>query len=83
MATRLMHCPFCGETERIGVSIYGSGQLSHDRHVRCSACGACGPMGESATSARMAVRAAEQGWNENRITHEEDVALRTAFVMEN
>lgn len=76
---RLKHCPFCGETERIRLynPVSQSGSLYQ---IVCDACGALGPFGASMVSPDVAKQAAIDGWND-RITHEEDVALRVAFSL--
>jgi Lar family restriction alleviation protein len=75
---RLMHCPFCGEDEAVRPFRTDAGTATVYRIV-CDVCAANGPIEESMTP-HIALDAATERWN-NRITHEEDVALRTAFAM--
>ena len=86
---RLLHCPFCGEQER--VRLYdASDDEPHANsrvrafHVRCDACGCRGPLEISAVlggkAKAIATDAAIDGWN-LRISHDEDLVLRTTFAL--
>jgi hypothetical protein len=78
---RLMHCPFCGETERIRLRVGQalSSNVIHQCSVLCDYCFTNGPNGESINLA-VARQAAVDGWN-NRLTHTEDLVLRTTFKL--
>jgi len=76
---RLAHCPFCGEDQQISLSSDLSEQKrAWTRRVLC-VCGAAGPICESLNQ-DTAKQAAIDSWN-NRITSDEDIALRVAFAL--
>jgi len=83
--TRLLHCPFCAEEEKVRpfCEESGGGGTFWKRWkvwIVCDACGAHGPLVESAMSKAIALDTAHASWN-NRIPHDEDLALRIAFTM--
>lgn len=78
---RFMHCPFCGETE--GVRLYNESRgvsFPYNHCVVCDGCGLRGPTEESHVSKDTAREAAIDSWNK-RISHDEDISLRTAFAL--
>ena len=80
---RLMHCPFCGEEEKIRMFDHGERRATqwtiYKFQIVCDRCAAGGPTEES-TNLNTAHDAAELAWN-NRLPHDEDLALRVAFEM--
>jgi Lar family restriction alleviation protein len=73
-----MHCPFCGEDEMISPKVKPDGR-SYVRWVQCGTCDMRGPPATS-TDAQVATQTAINSWN-NRMTHHDDLALRTAFAL--
>lgn len=79
---RLKHCPFCGEEESVVLESVGLTQsVSYRYCIRCRTCDARGPEAESLTSS-VARDAAVSRWND-RLSHAEDLSLRTAFELSN
>ncbi len=74
-----MHCPFCGSDSDVRPFRQVSG-LHFTYYITCDICGTKGPA-ESSIQQSVAKETAIRGWN-NRITHDEDLALRTAFKLE-
>lgn len=77
---RLMHCPFCGEDERIRPFVFQRGS-AWAGHVLCEACNMHGPEFETMGGRPGANTGACQAWN-RRLPHDHDLALRVAFQME-
>ena len=79
----LMHCPFCGEEERVRFFDHGERKATkwtvHKFQIVCDRCSAMGPIEES-TNFNTARDAAKLAWN-NRIPHHEDLALPVPFEM--
>lgn len=84
-----MHCPFCGETEKLRVVPDTSNGEVHGQPARfytyiffvvCGECSTEGPNAESSVK-HIAQSQAASEWN-NRLPHDEDLALRTAFVLD-
>jgi Lar family restriction alleviation protein len=75
---RLMHCPFCGEEERLRPFAVQVG-IAARYCVTCDACGAQGPPTDS-VHREVSKQTAIDDWND-RLPHGEDLALRTAFKM--
>jgi len=81
---KLMHCPFCGESDDFGILHDSSAAVPpqhrvHTCSVRCGSCGAQGPATDS-TRELTARDTSEAYWN-NRLHYGDDLALRTAFAL--
>ena len=86
---RLMHCPFCGEEERIRLFKHpldaASTQWKSTQwkiiqyQVVCDACSASGPISESVTD-QVAKNFAVANWND-RLSLADDTALRATFIL--
>jgi hypothetical protein len=76
---KLMHCPFCGEIERVRILDIGQSYI-HRFTIICDACDAQGPSGTSIDS-HLAREVAIDVWN-GRLAYDEDLVLRTTFELE-
>lgn len=74
---RLLHCGFCGEEEDLVVTELLRTPTINRIAVTCGTCYSAGPHGESFNFDTARDVAISQ-WNE-RLPHEQDLALRTAF----
>lgn len=77
---RLMFCPFCGEEEKLEARNGDYAGLFFTFAVCCDNCDTTGPE-ETSSDRLIAKDAAINRWNE-RLPHDQDLALRTAFRME-
>jgi hypothetical protein len=84
---KLMHCPFCGESEDLNVvADFSNNEVTAGARfqsfvffVTCGRCVAEGPSAES-TDKAVAKESAINDWN-NRLSHSDDLALRTAYAL--